>query len=556
MYTRLRVGLLLDTVSLPAWAFTAIERMVRSKHAELVLIVLNQSGPKASSTLPVRRQDLDHWLYHIFNAIDEKLFLRDPNALTQVDTSGIFSNVPVYEVKPIDEKRKGEQHFSDSDIEKIKSYQPDILVKMGFGKLHGNILSAATYGVWEYRWGDPRKIEAGLTGFWEAVEMWPETGAALVRLGVQAEHTQTLFETWLFTYPYSPARSRNYILWSAASYLPRQIERLYRLGGEKYFQELKNSIDEIPTKLKSNDIPSNPTALRIMIKLALRNLVEVYHRGFYREEWKLLFSFGHEPEKDISKLNQITPSNDCFWADPHVIYKEPNYYIFIEEYPYQTRRGHISVIEMDRKGNCKQSIPILQKDYHLSFPCVFEWMGGHYMIPESSERKTIDLYECINFPYEWQPKITLMKNVMAVDSTVFYRHRKWWLFTAIAEQEAAAPQVELFLFYSNELFTDQWHPHPMNPIISDVKRARGAGSVFLKDGKLFRPSQDCSITYGYGFDLNEIIVLSETEYCERTVTSVRPVSGKQIIATHTYANQGNLTVIDVLMRRPKWARST
>jgi hypothetical protein len=238
-----------------------------------------------------------------------------------------------------------------------------------------------------------------------------------------------------------------------------------------------------------------------------------------------------------------------------VIYKEPNYYIFIEEYPYQTRRGHISVIEMDRKGNCKQSIPILQKDYHLSFPCVFEWMGGHYMIPESSERKTIDLYECINFPYEWQPKITLMKNVMAVDSTVFYMHRKWWLFTAIAEQEAAAPQVELFLFYSNELFTDQWRPHTMNPIISDVKRARGAGSVFLKDGKLFRPSQDCSITYGYGFDLNEIIVLSETEYCERTVTSVRPVSAKLIIATHTYAHQGNLTVIDVLMRRPKWARS-
>jgi hypothetical protein len=554
MNARLRVGLLLDTVSLPAWAFTALERMVRSKHVELALIVLNQSRPKSSPSLPGLWQDPNHWLYHVFNAIDEKLFLRDANAMAQVDASEILSKVPVLGVTPID--ANGEQHFSASDIEKIKSYQPDILVKMGFGKLHGTILFAATYGVWEYRWGDQRKIEDGLTGFWEVVEKWPETGAALVQLGMKSKYSKTLFESWLSTYPYSPARSRNHILWSAASYLPRQIERLYRLGGDKYFRELKSRVDEIPTTLKPNDIPSNSTALGIMIRLALRNLVEVYHRGFYREEWKLLFGFGHEPEKDFSNLNKIVSSNDCFWADPHVIYSEPNYYIFIEEYSYQSKRGHISIIEMDLKGHCKQSTPILQKDYHLSFPFVFEWMGHYYMIPESSENQTIDLYECINFPYEWQPKISLMKNVMAVDSTVFHMHGKWWLFTAIAEQEAAAPQVELFLFYSNELFTDQWHAHPMNPIVSDVKRARGAGSVFLRDGKLFRPSQDCSITYGYGFDLNEIIVLSETEYCERTVTSVRPDAGKQIIATHTYANHENLTVIDVLMRRPKWARSS
>jgi hypothetical protein len=181
-------------------------------------------------------------------------------------------------------------------------------------------------------------------------------------------------------------------------------------------------------------------------------------------------------------------------------------------------------------------------------------MGQYYMIPESSERKTIDLYECVGFPDRWQRKMTLMRDVHAVDSTVFYIHGKWWLFTAIAEQEAAAPQVELFLFYSSELFTDQWHPHPMNPIVSDVKRARGAGSILQKDNRLLRPSQYCSSTYGYGFDLNEIDILSETEYSERTVTSVRPDPAKRIIATHTYANQANLTVVDALRRQPKWAK--
>jgi hypothetical protein len=147
-----------------------------------------------------------------------------------------------------------------------------------------------------------------------------------------------------------------------------------------------------------------------------------------------------------------------------------------------------------------------------------------------------------------------MRNVTAVDTTVLYWQGKWWLFTAMAEQEAAAPQVELFLFYSNELFTDRWHAHPMNPIVSDIKRARAAGRIFPKDGRLFRPSQVCSTIYGYGFDLNEITVISETEYCERTVRSVRPNPASRIIATHTYANLGDLTVIDALARRPAWRK--
>jgi hypothetical protein len=102
----------------------------------------------------------------------------------------------------------------------------------------------------------------------------------------------------------------------------------------------------------------------------------------------------------------------------------------------------------------------------------------------------------------------------------------------------------LFLFYTNDLFSGQWAPHPQNPVISDVKQARPAGSIFLRDGKLLRPSQDCAKMYGYGFDLNEIEILSETEYRERKISSVRPNWDRKILATHTFATCGNLTVID------------
>ncbi|MGB8982359.1 MAG: hypothetical protein WCC12_10820 [Anaerolineales bacterium] len=553
MNSRLRIGLLLDSYFLPAWAFTAIEQILRSSYAELALVVLNHSRPKRWAPLRVFWQACNHWLYHIFNSVDEKLFLRGPIAAAQVDSSETFSSIPVFEVEPIDER--GEQHFSALDVEQLKSYQLDILVKMGFGNLRGDISFAASCGIWTYRWGDPRKIKDGLTSFWEVVRSWPETGAAFLQLGAAAEHDKVLFESWFFTYPYSPARSKNYVLWAASSFLPRQVERLFNLGGEKFLQALaKKPAVETPKSQKTNGIPSNLMVMWIVLKLAARNLLEVSRRSFYREQWELLFHLKHDNESNTSTFKRISPPKDRFWADPHVIYKRPNYFIFVEEYLYQIKRGHISVIEMDQKGNYKLPIPILQNSCHLSFPFVFNWMGHYYMIPESSDKRTIDLYECTEFPNQWQFRITLMQDLKAVDTTLFYTQRKWWLFTAISENKAAAPQVELFLFYSDELFTDQWRAHPMNPIVSDVKRARAAGRLFMKDGKLFRPSQDCSKMYGYGFDLNEIVVLSETDYCERTMTSVRPDRGKRIIATHTYTNQGNLTVIDALTRRFKWVK--
>ena len=165
---------------------------------------------------------------------------------------------------------------------------------------------------------------------------------------------------------------------------------------------------------------------------------------------------------------------------------------------------------------------VLEKDYHLSYPFIFEWNNKYYMVPESRANKTIDLYECVEFPDKWNFKQHLMENISAVDTTLIHYANKWWLFTAIAENEAAAPNVELFLYYSDDLFGGEWNAHPLNPIISDVKSARPAGKLFIKDGKLFRPSQDCSTTYGYCFDLNEIEVLSETEYREKKTFSIKP----------------------------------
>ena len=148
--------------------------------------------------------------------------------------------------------------------------------------------------------------------------------------------------------------------------------------------------------------------------------------------------------------------------------------------------------------------------------------------------------------------MNLMENVTAVDTTLFFHQGRWWLFTGMPPRERDLPFAELYLFYSVDLFSREWRPHPLNPIVTDLQKSRPAGSIFSRDGKIYRPSQDCSKTYGHGFDLNEILVLSETEYRETTAVSVRPDWDKKVVAAHTFAYQGGLTVIDAFMERPKF----
>jgi hypothetical protein len=174
------------------------------------------------------------------------------------------------------------------------------------------------------------------------------------------------------------------------------------------------------------------------------------------------------------------------------------------------------------------------------------------MIPESSENRTIELYECLEFPYKWRHKLNMMEGIFAVDTTLLYYHKQWWLFTNIVENEGAGYDDELFLFYSDDVFTNDWKGHPLNPIVSDVKKARPAGRIFQRHGKLYRPSQDCSKIYGYGFNINEIVVLTETEYVEKTISTVKPNWGKSVKGTHTFTYEKGLTIIDAFMRRRRF----
>jgi hypothetical protein len=335
------------------------------------------------------------------------------------------------------------------------------------------------------------------------------------------------------------------------------VSRLYesmlqRMGNKRFYpniQRIENRVKHGSTDI--DYIPSNRSAFIGILELLVAIIIRTYQKLFWAEQWYLLYSFDEEAPSQFEKFKPLIPPRDRFWADPNLIKRDNRYYIFIEEYFYKKQRGCLSVIELDKLGNHKEPIPILEKEHHLSYPFIFQFEDKYFMVPESADHKTIDLYECTGFPDRWQFVMHLMTDVTAVDSTLFRYINKWWLFTAMPGKFEALPKVGLFLFYSDELLTNHWEAHPQNPVIPDNAYARPAGGIFTRDGKFYRPSQDTTNAYGSGIFINEITTLSEDVYSETRVASIKPNWDKKVKGTHTYSHADQLTVIDVYRRLPK-----
>jgi hypothetical protein len=324
------------------------------------------------------------------------------------------------------------------------------------------------------------------------------------------------------------------------------------MGNKRFYPEIQTIESMLIESTPGNrDVPSNWAVLKALVMLAGITIIRLYHKYFWVEQWFLILSNNDGTEIRFKDCKKIFPPNDRFWADPHIIKQENAYYLFVEEFIYHQKRGSISVVEIDESGNIIKSIPVLQKPYHLSYPCTFSDKNKIYMIPETAENKTIDLYECTRLPNEWRFVKHLLENVIAVDSTMFYYSDLWWLFTAMPDGSDALPKVKLFLFYAESLFSDEWKSHPKNPVITDQFTSRPAGNIFVNDGKIYRPSQNSKKGYGQGIDINEISTLSKTDYVERKTRSIKPNGEKFITGTHTFAYQEQMTVLDACRRIPK-----
>jgi len=545
--SKIKIGLLLENYSIPAWTYCAIEKAIKTDFAELTLLVFNQDQNL--------RRNKHSSIYDWFKRLDHFIIRPCPDASAEKKVHDLCESVKEINVNPIE--TNGSQTFNSTTLKKLYDSKVDVFIKLGFGLFHRDVLSTAKYGIWTFYFKDGQINQDIPSSLWKSSENKNETEAGLKKIGDKSSNDRVLCRSYFRTNKLSSVGNQNACYWNTTPFLYREIHKLSTLGENGYFAQVKiasKTTDLIHSKehREPNILQLVPLLSSYFIRLAARYL----QKGFYREQWLLLYNSTPEPNKTTStqRYTKILPPIDRLWADPHIVKENGVYYIFIEELIYDDGKGYISLIEMDKKGKYKTPVKILERAYHLSYPFIFKWQNTYYMIPESEESNRIELYECTNFPYHWKHKMNLQEDIKAVDSTLFFHQDKWWLFTSIAEARKLSGYKcsfdhELFLFYADDFRTNQWQAHPLNPIVTDVKNARSAGKIFTAGGKIYRPAQDCSVIYGYAINFNEILVLSETEYKEQKVSSIAPHFGKNIIGTHTFARKDNITVIDAFQYR-------
>ncbi len=286
--------------------------------------------------------------------------------------------------------------------------------------------------------------------------------------------------------------------------------------------------------------------LPLLTKVIWRMATHKLRQFFFREQWCLAYRIESSglPADHFYNFEYMIPPGDRFWADPFPLAHGTKHLVFLEEFMSKTWKGHISVIEIDENGRWSPPYKVLERDYHLSYPFVFQWRDGYYMIPESHRNRSIELYRCTKFPDRWELDRVLMEDVIAVDTTLYEDNGIWWMFVNLAN-EGESPNDELHLFFADSPL-GPWHAHRRNPIRSDVRCARPAGWLFRHNGHLYRPAQDCSRRYGYGISLNKVNELDSSNYSEDVVAGIEPAWRSDIHGVHTFGHAGQLTIIDCL----------
>jgi hypothetical protein len=497
---RLRVGVFADAPLQPRWLVEALARLAASDFADVILVEVGAARGGMTFGAPLA--------WGLYSALDRRVFSAGAgDAGEYIALQGLVQG-------------------SGSDLD----------VALALGNVDDRELYArARYGVWRFEADGTSEVVNG-----EAM-----SGSALVARFGEGRPARVAYQSWSRTYPFSVSRNRNQLLRKTGEFAWRALRELHR-GGEAWLSDCKQMTH-----------PSRPGAergLRELARVASRVAGRAVDKALHIEQWSLAFAFGQELSADLAGFTRLLAPKDRDWADPFAIERNGRYYVFFEELPYATGKAHISMMEITRDGRTSRPQRVLERDYHLSYPFIFEHDGELYMLPETAANGTLELYRCVDFPLAWKLERVLMSDVRMVDATL-HRERsgaqeRWWMFANVAPQGSGMFDDELHLFHAPHPL-GEWRPHPKNPVKSDARGARPAGALFTRQGTLYRPAQVCVPRYGAGIALQRVLKLSPNEYVERQAQRLLPPEDSGLAGLHTVNRAGDLVVVDAFMRRKR-----
>ncbi len=425
----------------------------------------------------------------------------------------------------------------------LEADPPDVLLSLTARLPSGTCAGLARRAVWSLLLGDPQQGYSAVPYFRETAGLATTLPVSLVEHSTRWDRGRILHLLQCGNYQsLYYLRAAEEALQNVGSVVARRLHDLL-LYGDTAKCATPEEIDLVPRQPP----PSTLELARYVAGRVRHSLLTSTVRRNRKKQW--FIAWRDQPAVFTANRDSFTAEGfhdfsgrpGLGYADPFPFEWQGRQLLFIEEI-LPDERGRLVVTEIagGRESDSPPAI-ILDKPYHLSYPFVFEHEGEHYLIPETGQNRTVELYRAVRFPEQWALHKVLVKGLRLADTTPFFHEGTWYFFVTMQERRLVAP--ESYLFYSDRL-DGEWVSHPSNPISSDARRLRSAGRLFYRHGRLLRPVQDCSLDYGLAVRLMQVEKLSRDEYEESEVELIDTRWHPQAIRTHTLNASIGLEAID------------
>ena len=551
---KIKAAIIIDDGPIPFLIWDLIDKSLAGDKYEVVALLIQKSDNTKKNILSkcfdyITKKGFRKFLASSTFAIIkivEKFFLKNFSSLGIIfDTKDIESyNCKTVNVYPKISKSGLIYRYSDKDIEKIKNLEIDVLIRGGNGILKGKILDSCSYGVLSFHHANNDINRGGPAGFWEVAYKYPSTGFIIQRLSEELDGGDVILKGEIKT----------------SFYFTKNWARIC-IKSNHFLHLILSNINQKYTNDKF--YPKKPYAYPLYITPSISNQLKYIYQTFIiiirklfkaKTEWSIAYQFVNSWDSAVLRKSlKIKNPPNRFFADPFIKHYNNRNIIFVEDFDNKLNKAAISAIEINDDKSYTLLGEVIEESFHLSYPYIFELNNEIYMCPESQNTNEIRLYKCLDFPMKWKFEQTLIDNISAADTNIFYHNNLWWIMTNIDSSDLSSRfkdnehDSELHIFYSKDLNSKNWTKHPNNPVIFDSNQSRNAGKINLKNGELYRVYQSQGFDlYGEKFGIAKILELSPDNYKEEILFEVPPLFYNNIIGTHHYSFDNKIITFDYL----------
>ncbi|EGT5658114.1 hypothetical protein JD793_004300 [Citrobacter braakii] len=268
---------------------------------------------------------------------------------------------------------------------------------------------------------------------------------------------------------------------------------------------------------------------------------------FYHETWNIMIIKNHSahefPVNTLDILNKTIPKQlkkiYTFQADPFIIEKNNKVYIFYEAFRFRNSKGVLRCRILDAELTELADVKLEGFDNlkcHLSFPFLFHYDNQLFMIPESSEKNCVILFQSIDFPVRWKKIKVLVSDVALTDNVFFPFNGHLYLLSTTIDGKLT--------IHMADRIDGPWQK--ITPALHVCNHHhRGAGLPHRINNKMYFLTQECTPeNYGKSVYIKELTSLSISVFTERMISQVN-VNINCCDGFHTLNLTGNYITYDI-----------